>query len=477
MSSTSSSSSSSSSTSSSTPYDAVAPDIPGPSTRRTTRSGQFEASSSSSQRQRAMNEVLPEPFLEALATQLALDAANYNGRLSAASALAILFQVCSTWREVSRSDLLWQRLTRRIWRRTYRLRATWQLEYMYWHRTARNFSTGRHRFFDPPVFDPSDHHLLQNLLCRCLALSDTHLACGFVDGTVRLFDLETRAHVTTFLSLHGHLFGPFSRSVSGIVIFNSNIAFARLDGDIYVDNVNGPGPGPSQARRAVEGDVVNNGVLVGFAGTGRWWVGLYAGIAGRAFQIWDARSEERVFVGGSLTDPETVMGWHMLTELVEAVGRVRVTEREYVVACTGSRLVCFSFRNPEVLLRDVGSTTGFVVSSLDASQEAYVVVERNGVGTVRRVSTLERLSRFRLNRLLWVQGLWACMNLGYALTYSPSPSPSLRVWDIEQAIGRLCVTLGLRAGELNSFVANDRHVAISSNDNNINLLDFGVQDP
>ncbi|KHN23803.1 Transcriptional regulator STERILE APETALA [Glycine soja] len=142
-------------------------------------------------------------------------------------------------------------------------------------------------------------------------------------------------------------------------------------------------------------------------------------------------------------------------QLVEAVGRVRVTEREYVVACTGSRLVCFSFRNPEVLLRDVGSTTGFVVSSLDASQEAYVVVERNGVGT----------------------GLWACMNLGYALTYSPSPSPSLRVWDIEQAIGRLCVTLGLRAGELNSFVANDRHVAISSNDNNINLLDFGVQDP
>lgn len=95
MSSTSSSSSSSSSTSSSTPYDAVAPDIPGPSTRRTTRSGQFEASSSSSQRQRAMNEVLPEPLLEALATQLALDAANYNGRLSAASALAILFQVAT----------------------------------------------------------------------------------------------------------------------------------------------------------------------------------------------------------------------------------------------------------------------------------------------------------------------------------------------------------------------------------------------
>ncbi|CAJ1971564.1 unnamed protein product [Sphenostylis stenocarpa] len=85
MSSTSSSSSSSSSTS--TPYDAVAPDIPGPSTRRT---GQFEGPSSS--RQRAMNEVLPEPFLEALANQLAIDTANYNGRLAAGPALAILFQ-------------------------------------------------------------------------------------------------------------------------------------------------------------------------------------------------------------------------------------------------------------------------------------------------------------------------------------------------------------------------------------------------
>jgi len=40
-----------------------------------------------------MNEVLPEPFLEALANQLALHAANYNGRLAAAPALANLFQV------------------------------------------------------------------------------------------------------------------------------------------------------------------------------------------------------------------------------------------------------------------------------------------------------------------------------------------------------------------------------------------------
>ncbi|RDX86631.1 Transcriptional regulator STERILE APETALA, partial [Mucuna pruriens] len=466
-----SSTSSSSSSSTSSPYEPAGhvgqgADIPGPSTRRT---GQFEGSSSS--RQRAMNELLPEPFLEALAIQHALDAAHYNGRLAAASALAILFQVCSTWREVSRSDPLWQHLTTRIWRRAYRLRATWRLEYIYWHRTARNFATGRHSII--PHFDPSDHHHHPNLICRCVALSDTHLACGFIDGTVRLFDLETRVHVSTYVSENGQLFGPFSRSISGIVIDNSLIVFARLDGDVYVDFINGPGP--SHARRAVSGDVVNNGVLVGFAGSGLWWVGLYAGIAGRAFQIW--YREERVFVGGSLTDPETVRGWHMLTELVEPVGRVRVTEPELVVACTGSRLVCFALRNPEVWLRDVGSTSGFVVSSLDASPEAFVVVERSGVGTVRRASTFQRLSRFRL-RGSWVRGLWGCMNMGYVLTYSSSaPASSLRVWDIEPPVGRLCVTLGVRSGEGNSMVANERHVAISWNDSMINLLDFGAQNP
>ncbi|KOM46316.1 hypothetical protein LR48_Vigan07g002000 [Vigna angularis] len=462
---TSSSSSSSSSSSTSAPYDVVAaPDIPGPSTRRT---AQFEGPSSS--RQRPMNEVLPEPFLEALANQVAIDAANYNGRLAAAQALAYFFRVCSTWREVSRSDLLWEHLTRRIWRRTFRVRDTWHTEYINWHRTATNFETGRLSFMTPR-FDPSEHR--RGLICRCLSLSDTRLACGFVDGTVRVFDLETYDHVSTYLSDHGHLFGPYSRSVSGIIITDSDITFARLDGDIYVDAINVHGQ--SQARRVVSGFVMNSGVLVGFAGTRRRWVGLFAGIAEGAFQVWNAESGERLFLGGSLTDPETVMGWHMLTELVDPVGRVRVTEDEFVVACTGLRLICFNAWNPEVLLRDEMSASGFVVSSMDVSSEAFVVVERGGVGTVWRVGTMELMSRFVL-RSSWVRGLWGCMNLGYVVTYSPNPTPFLRVWNIEQEEGRLCVRVFLRAGEVNSMVGDDRHVAISSN--NINLLDFGVQNP
>jgi hypothetical protein len=247
--------------------------------------------------------------------------------------------------------------------------------------------------------------------------------------------------------------------------------------------INGPGhiPGPIPARRAIIGDVVNNGVLVEFAGCSRFWVGLFAGHAGGAFQIWDTQTEQRVFVGGSLTDPEAVQGWHMLTELVEPVGRVRVTEREFVVACTTSRLICFNLRNPEILLRDMGSTTGFMVSSLDISHEVFVVVERNGVGTVRRVGNFERVSRFRL-RGSWLRGLLGCMNLGYVITYS-SVSGLLRVWDIHEPTARLCITIAVRddggegQGQVhgNSMVANQTHVAISSNDSSIHLLDFSVQ--
>lgn len=55
------------------------------------RGGDFEGPSSS--RRRAVNEVWPEPFVEALATQVAIDASRSMGRLAAAPALANVFQV------------------------------------------------------------------------------------------------------------------------------------------------------------------------------------------------------------------------------------------------------------------------------------------------------------------------------------------------------------------------------------------------
>lgn len=55
--------------------------------------GDFEGPSSS--RQRTVNEIWPEPFVEALAAQVAIGASHSIGRLAAAPALANLFQVCS----------------------------------------------------------------------------------------------------------------------------------------------------------------------------------------------------------------------------------------------------------------------------------------------------------------------------------------------------------------------------------------------
>ncbi|KAF7833081.1 transcriptional regulator STERILE APETALA [Senna tora] len=443
---------------------------PTPTSKSTPRHRDPHAPPSSRPR-RAMNDVLPVPFLESIATQVAIDTARSSGRLAVGPALGSVFQVCSTWRAVSRSEHLWETLTWNNWGRANRTQDTWHEEFIHLHRMARNFAIGRYAYaslhFDPSDVEDAD---ASTVVCRCLALSDVHLACGFADGTVRLFDLETRVHVSTFQSHHGDRIGPFSRSVSGMVLTNERLVFARLDGDVYVALLDGP---DNQTRRAHGGDVVNNGVLVEFAGCGRWWVGLFAGVPGRAFQIWDAHTEELVFMGGSLTDPETVMGWHMLTELTEPVGRVRVTDREIAVACTSSQLIVFHLGNPEILLYELWSTVGgFVVTSLDVSDEALFIVERNGDAKVRRALTLEQLCEFRVRGAASsVRGLLGCRNVGYALTCAGGV---VRVWDVERAVGRQRLMLGERVGEANAMVCNERHVAVSCNDTSIHLWDFDV---
>ena len=400
-------------------------------------------------------------------------------------------QVCSTWRAVSRVDYLWERLVRRIWRRTHHLRATWREEFIFWHRTASNFARARYLYYslahhdDPYDVDDNDPDLLS---CRCLTLSDYHLACGFADGTVRLFDLETRNHVRTFGALHTIRVGRFSRAVSGIVLTNNRIIFATLIGDIYVAILNGP------PHVRIAGDFMNNGVLVEFSGSNRFWVGLYAGAQGRTFQVWDAHTEEPIFVGGDLTEPDAVTGWHMLTHVMEPLGRIRVTSREFVIACTRSRLVIFDLRNPEVLLHDEESNIGLIVTTLDVnrkpevllheggeefnvgliedvSHEAFIIVDRNGRARVRRVSTLDQLYAFRI-RAAWLEGLMGCMNLCYALMCAGGV---IRVWDVEGYNGqRPAARISERVGEANAMVANDRHVALACADRSIRLWDFGV---
>ncbi|KAF2292438.1 hypothetical protein GH714_022780 [Hevea brasiliensis] len=229
--------------------------------------GEYEGPSRS--RPRAINEVWPEPFLEALAAQVAIDASRIFGRLAAAQALANVFQVSSTWRAVSRSDLLWHRLARCIWGRTQLLHDSWREEYIYRHRTARNFPTVHHPIlFFTSILLMSRTQTIPTLSCLCLALSDHHLACGFADGAVRLFDLHTRLHRRTYLPQHRDRLGRFSRAVSGIIINDAHLVFATLDGDIHVAIIHS-----NEAPRRVHfGDVVRDGVLVDFTvvGNGGW---------------------------------------------------------------------------------------------------------------------------------------------------------------------------------------------------------------
>ncbi|GAV86754.1 WD40 domain-containing protein [Cephalotus follicularis] len=424
------------------------------------RGGDFEGPSAS--RRRAINDIWPEPFLEALATQVAIDASRSIGRLAAAQAVANVFQVCSTWRAVSRSEMLWSRLTRVVWGRTHLMLPTWHEEYIYRHRVARSFRTRRSSHYTLH-YDPSDVDDPDGLICRCLTLSDLHLACGFADGTVRLFDLATRLHVSTFRPHHrDDRIGRFSRAVSGIVINDSTLVFATLDGDIHVAVIDG---GAQPPRRAHLGDVVNDGALVDFTGCGRFWVGLYAGPPGRAFHVWDSNTEEVVFVDGSLTDPEAVMGWRMLTELTESVGRIRVTSLGFAVACTSSRVMVFDLRNPGLILGEREYPRGLIVTCADVSEEGFIVVDSRGVARVRRVDTFEEVCRFPARG-----ASVGCMNSGYAMVCAGGV---IRVWEVDR--GEYLYSFRERVGEVNALVANERHVAGCAMDSTIHLWDFGAQ--
>lgn len=315
-------------------------------------------------------------------------------------------------------------------------------------------------------FDQSDVDDPDGLICRCLALSDDYLACGFADGTVRLFDLATLHHVSTYRPHQRDRLGRFPRAITGIVISGDRLTFATLDGDIHVAMV----PGPPITRRAHLGDVVTDGALLDFTGCGRRWVGLYAGVPGRAIRIWDSNTEELVFVGWDLTDPEAVMGWHMLNELTEFVGRVRAMSHGTAVACTGARVLVFDLRNGAVLA-DERYPRGIIVTSVDVSDDAaYVIVGNRGLARVRRVDTLQEMCRFMVGGA-GQMGAMGCMNGGYALMCTGG---AIRVWEVERGV-RLN-DFQEHVGQVNAFVCDERHVAAYCSDTTLHLWDFGAQE-
>lgn len=300
-------------------------------------------------------------------------------------------------------------------------------------------------------------------------MSDHHLASGFADGTVRLFDLLTLLHVGTYRPNPGVGLGLHPQAVSGIVMSETRLTFATLDGDLHVAMLDGSG----QLRRAHMGDVVSDGALVDFAGCDQFWVGLYAGVPGRAFHIWDAESEELIFVGGALTDPESIRGWRMLTELTQFVGRVRVTRSESAVACTSTRVVVIDLTNHGVLLREHQyQPRGLIVTATDTAGDSYIAVDTRGQATVRRTNSDDEVCRFQVEPARGTSHgrVMGCMNLGYTIM---SVAGVIRVYDVE--VGRELYTLAERIDEVNAIVVNERHVAAyCSATSLIHLWDFGA---
>ncbi|KAI3446746.1 hypothetical protein Pfo_003411 [Paulownia fortunei] len=429
---------------------------------------EFEGPSSSRSRMRSSNGVWPEPFVEALAFQVAADASRTIGRLAAAQALFNIFQVCSTWRAISRSDLLWQNLTRRIWNVRHLVRNTWREEYVYRHQTASNFQSRRY-VYTTLHFVPADNNNNNNnnndgLSCRRLALSDHHLAAGFSDGAVHLFHLSSRLHISTFYPQHRDRLGRFSSAVSGIILSDVRLVFATLDGDIHMAVINGITP----LRRAHVGDVVNDGALVDFSGCDRWWVGLYAGVPGHAFHIWNNETEELVFIGGTLTDPEAVMGWHLLTELTDLIGRIRVTSNDTAVACTSLRIVVLNLQNQGIALVEEEFRRGIIVGSFDSVNESALITDVRGAASVRRVANLEEICRFTVRGASRGEIL-GCVNGGYGLICGGGV---IRVWEIEH--GQYLYNFREGIGECNALIADERYVAACSTDATIHLWDFGA---
>lgn len=172
-----------------------------------------------------------------------------------------------------------------------------------------------------------------------------------------------------------------------------------------------------------------------------------------------------------MTDPEAVMGWHLLTELTAPVGRVRVTSQETVVACTSLRLIVFDLRNQGFIIGEQEFPRGLMVGSFDANNESFMITDDRGVASIRRAEDLGQRCRLNVRSAAASQGvILGCMNGGYAVMYGGGV---VRVFETER--GRYVYSVRERLGDVHVIVADDRHVAACTNDAIIHFWDFGAQ--
>ena len=227
---------------------------------------------------------------------------------------------------------------------------------------------------------------------------------------------------------------------------------------------------PHRARR---GNAVEDGTLVDFAGEGTWWVGLFAGVPGRSLHIWNGETAELLFVGGSLTDPDAVLGWHMFTDTEGMVGRVRFSDSATIIGCTASRMEVVALDRPEVVLAELEFRRGAAVESVDACEGRVMVVDGEGLGKMRVARTMKEVCRFSTvrRRAVGVRHV-GCMNWGYVVVCRGDGA--VGVWDA--LTGEFLYTFRERIGSGGRAAAaatDDGRVAIWCGETGLHLWDFG----
>ncbi|KAJ7556789.1 hypothetical protein O6H91_05G098600 [Diphasiastrum complanatum] len=333
--------------------------------------------------------VLPESVVEIIALQLALNVSASTGPLSAAPAIANMFQVCWTWRNISRSELLWETLCVAVWGvRSRHEGRTWYQEYLLVHVTSINLRTGNYRHYKLN-YEISGDSNGRSEKCRCLALSGRFLAGGFSDGAIRVFDLKSRLCMCTMKPVHRDRFGPLSRAITGLVIDNEKVTFASLDGSVFVGNIV-----EALHRRVHVGNVIQDGALISFTGCSRWWVGLYAGSPGNSIRIWDAATREPVFQGGHIMDNDAMRGWNLFLEQATRIGSLRVSNDSYLVSTTQTKISVVDLETFGLRL-NIEREEQIAVEAFDVKYNRLLTSSYDGDAQVRRLPHLQEQCRLQ----------------------------------------------------------------------------------
>lgn len=191
---------------------------------------------------------------------------------------------------------------------------------------------------------------------------------------------------------------------------------------------------------------------------------LLIGVPNRSFHVRNGNTEELVFIGGTLTDPDAVDGWHLLTDLTGHIGRICITRDDLAVGFTSRRVIIFDLTN-QIILSEEEFRREINVGAADAYDKALMFVNSRGVANVRHVPSLEEICRFMARG-----SLLGCINGGYSFI---SVGGGIRVWELDH--GEYLYILRERIGDATAMIADERYAAACSSDNTIHMWDFGAQ--